>query len=139
MGLAYGTPIPVTVDGPQVAGAATIAESRTPGGSEYLWRVEAVSYSVSDGWGGYSSTGPRLELFLRYVTKWTPCGARIEGGRWVDLREGRKQWASRTPEEALVQFRARRLAQIHILERQLARARLELELASERGALLPSL
>lgn len=101
-----------------------------------LFRVTAVSYASSDEWGDYYSSGPMLELDALPVKKWTPCGARLyyaerAGGdaKWVDLRPGHKQWASRDAEEAVRQFLARRKGQIHILERQLRRAREEHDLA----------
>lgn len=134
MGRAFGTPIPATIDGPQLRAAEGQAYERLgqhyPGGApDVLWRVEAVSYAVGDEYGGWTSTGPRLELFVLPVRKWTPCGARLEEGRWVDLQPDRKQYASRTPDEALQQFINRRKAQIRILEKQLARAKRELRLA----------
>lgn len=128
MGLAYGTPVPRTIDGPQMAAAESQALRGTVAGFEYLWRVEAVSYSVGDEFGGYSSTSPRLELFAVSVRKWTPTGARLWTGQHVDLRGSAKQYASRTPAGALEQFKRRRDAQIWILERQLRRARFERQL-----------
>lgn len=101
---------------------------------DLLWRVEAVRYAGCsldvNGCENYYTTDSRLELFGIAVKKWTEHGARIEhGNRWVDLRDGAKQWASRTPLAALAQFETRRKAQIYILERQLSRARVELALA----------
>lgn len=101
-----------------------------------LYRVSAVSYAVSDGWGDYISSGPGLELDVYPVAHWTPCGARLHyaeragaDGKWVDLRPRAKQWASRTAREALEQFLARRKGQLHILGRQLRRAQEEHDLA----------
>ena len=97
---------------------------------DVLFRVSAVSYAQSDEWGDYYSSGPVLEIETHAVSKWTPCGARSPNRRgWIDLRPGHKQWASRDVVEALNQFLARRKGQIHILERQLSRAREEHDLA----------
>ena len=101
-----------------------------------LWRVEAVRYSGCEltEWGGedYYTTAPRLEIFGEEVGKWTPCGARLRhSGRWVDLRDGAKQYASRTVAEAVAQFARRREGQIYILRRQLRRAEEELSLVGE--------
>lgn len=130
MGKAYGTPIPQTTDGPQLRSAESQAEARQVDGFEYLWRIEAVSYSqcVDPDADRYESTPPRLELFFVSVKRWTPHGATLWEGRWTDLRADRKQYASRTVADALEQFRRRRVAQIHILQAQLARAERELAL-----------
>lgn len=142
MGRAYGTPVPQTIDGPQIRAAERTAldsldRSYRGCPPDVLWRIEAVSYSGCslDQFGGehYYSTDPRLELFALPVHKWTPHGATLEEWsgarrRWVRLDEGGKEYASRTPEQALRQFAARRRAQIHILQAQLARARRELAL-----------
>jgi hypothetical protein len=130
MGKAYGTPIPQTTDGPQLRAAERQAEARQVDGFEYLWRIEAVSYSqcVDPDAERYESTPPRLELFFVSVKRWTPHGATLWEGKWCDLRPDRKQYASRTVADALEQFRRRRRAQIHILQRQLARAERELAL-----------
>ena len=134
--MAYGTPLR---DHPTIEAAeqAALDRCRRFGWQgDVLYRVSAVSYAVSDEWGDWRSTGPRLELDTHAVAKWTPCGARLHyaeragaDGKWVDLRPDRKQWASRTAREALDQFLARRKGQIHILERQLSRAREEHDLA----------
>lgn len=141
MGRAYGTPIPRTIDGPQLAAAQSQAERHTVAGFEYLWRIEAVRYSGCqiDQFGGenYYVTEPRLELFAQYVKKWTPTGARLCCGRHVDLRDGAKQYASRTVDEALAQFKRRRDAQIWILERQLSRAMAERDLCDALPVALP--
>lgn len=136
--MAYGTPLR---DYPTLAAAAQAAVERAqrfmPASAVgLLFRISAVSYAVSDHWGDWSSTGPRLELDTYPVARWTPCGARLHyseragaDGKWVDLRPGHKQWASRDPEAALRQFLARRRGQIHILERQISRAKEEHGLA----------
>lgn len=143
MGRHYGTPIPRTIDGPQLAAAESEARRRTVSGFEYLWRVEGVRYAGCqlDQFGGenYYLTDPRLELFALSVKKWTPTGARLWDGRHVDLRDSAKQYASRTVAEALQQFKRRREAQIWVLQRQLRRAETELRLCGPDplGCLLP--
>lgn len=101
-----------------------------------VFRVEAVSYAQSDEYGDFvRSSAPKLEVTAFDVRKWTECGATLNvysGGRpkWVDLRTGHKQWASRTIEEAVRQFGERRRRQIYVLQRQLARAQYEHDLAN---------
>ena len=126
MSRAYGTPI----RGLDLDAAQTEAMRRTVAGFEYLWRVEAVRYAyvVDAEYDEWSTTHPQLELFPLSVKKWTPTGARLWEGRHVDLRDGAKQYASKTVTEALAQFRRRREAQIWILKKQLARAESELAL-----------
>lgn len=144
MGMHYGTPVPRTIDGPQLAAAESQALCHTVAGFDYLWRIEAVRYSGCeiDQFGGenYYLTDPRLELFAVSVKKWTPTGARLWSGRHVDLRDRAKQYASRTVVEALEQFKRRREAQIWILERQLRRAKTELRLCGPDplGCLAPA-
>lgn len=140
MGRAYGMPIPQTTDGPQIAAAERAAEDALHGWyagppPEVLWRVEAVSYSytVDADREEYGSTDPRLEIFPLEVLRFTEQGATLREttgarNRWVDLRPGAKQYASRTVAEAVEQFASRRRAQIYILQRQLARAERELAL-----------
>lgn len=134
MGRAYGTPIPQTTDGPQCRVAESQALARTVPG-EYLFRVEAVSYSytVDADREEYGSTEPRLEVFALEVLRWTEQGATLREmsgarNRWVNLQPGAKQYASRTVAEAVEQFASRRRAQIYILQRQLRRAERELAL-----------
>lgn len=113
---------------------------------DLLWRVEAVRYSGCsldvNGGEDYYVTDPVLELFSFTVKRWTHCGATLNiptlpGGpnKWVDLRDGMKQWASRTPLDALREFENRRKRQIWILERQLASARKELSLSGPTPAM----
>lgn len=148
MGLAYG--VSFHVPGSYAWGARRTIEQaegeiRRQRANDYrgepvpdlLWRVEAVRYSGCsldvNGGENYYTTDPALELFSFTVKRWTDCGARLNPGaaprEWVDLRDGMKQWASRTPADALQEFQWRRERQIHILEKQLERARLELALA----------
>ena len=100
-----------------------------------LWRVEAVRYSACEltvsGGEYYFTTEPRLEIFGEEVGKLTPCGARLRySGRWVDLRDGAKQYASRTVAEAVAQFARRRKGQLYILARQTRRAQEDLSLTT---------
>lgn len=139
MGRAYGTPIPQTTDGPQCRVAESQALARTIPG-EYLFRVEAVSYSytVDADREEYGSTEPRLEVFALEVLRWTEQGATLRyewagsRNRWVNLQPGAKQYASRTVAEAVEQFASRRRAQIYILQRQLRRAEREWALTQPR-------
>lgn len=143
MGLAYGLPL---------KGYASLAEWEAAAVERWhevraeprdvLFRVETVSYAAiqpfadpATGDGEWYTTDPRIELFVLTVLKWTPTGARLayadrfNRDRWTSLDPQRKQWASRTAAEALVQFRDRRRAQVHILKGQLRRAERELALA----------
>lgn len=102
----------------------------------FLYRVEAVSYSyiIDADYEEYGSTAPALELQAYRVRNWTTYGATLSiysGARpkWVDLRPGAKQWASRSAREAVEQFAARRKRQLYVLEGQMLRARYELQLA----------
>lgn len=145
MGRAYGTPIPQTIDGPQIPVAERSAEDALHGWyagppPEVLWRVEAVSYSytVDADREEYGSTDPRLEIFPLEVLRFTEHGATLREmsgarNRWVDLRPNAKQYASRTVAEAVEQFASRRRAQIYILQRQLARAERELALTQPQA------
>lgn len=139
MGLHYGTPIERAPFGYlrlREAAEAALAR-RGPCDFPYLWRVEAASYSVGDEHGDWTLTPARLELHFVSVRKWTPTGARLYTGQHCDLRDGRKQYASRTPGEALKQFIRRRTSQIWILEGQLSRARHELDLANRPYTFAP--
>lgn len=104
-----------------------------PEGVDVLWRADAERYSyvVDAELELYGVTGPRLELTWWRVAKRTPCGARLDTGKFVylDDRITRRRWASSSPEEAVASFVARRKRQIAILEGQLAYARRELALA----------
>lgn len=131
MGRAYGTPVTWPVDEGSIRRAAL---GRLPRG-EYLFRVEAVSYSytVDADREEYGTTDPRLEVFALEVLRWTEQGATLREttgarNRWVNLQPGAKQYASRTVAEAVEQFASRRRAQIYILQRQLRRAERELAL-----------
>ncbi len=128
MGMRYGTPI-IRLN---LTDAENQAMRRTVAGFEYLWRIEGVRYAGVSlnqfGLENYYTTDPRLELFAVSVKHWTPTGARLWTGQHVDLREGRKQYASRTVIEALEQFKRRRVNQIRILSKQLERAQFELRL-----------
>lgn len=139
MGMAYGAPIRSRDDLAEavIELAQRITDERAAG---VLYRVEAVSYAAIQhyadpisGEGEWYSTGPRLELFAFPVQRWTEHGAtlfRYSGARpkWVDLRDGAKQWASRTGVEAVAQFADRRKRQIYIIGKQMQRATRELDL-----------
>ncbi len=128
--MAYGTKLKDHATLAQAEAAALERCRRCGWQGDVLFRISAVSYACSDAWGDYYSSGPILEIDTHAVSKWTPHGARSPDRRgWIDLRPGRKQWASRDVEEAVRQFLARRKGQIHILERQLRRAREEHDLA----------
>lgn len=124
------------MDGPAGLELAESQALRHAASGEYLFRVEAVSYSTCvldvNGCESYGSTDARLELFALPVLRWTQYGATLREmvgarNRWVDLRPG-KQYASRTAREAVHQFAQRRERQIFILHRQLTRAERELAL-----------
>lgn len=115
--------------------------ARCPPEVGILFRVEAVSCAAIShyacpvsGEGEWYTTPPRLELFGYDVHKWTEHGATLNHcwsgarRRWVDLRPGAKQWASRTAREAVEQFALRRKRQLYVLKRQIARAEEELSL-----------
>lgn len=110
-----------------------------PEGADVLWRCEArcYSYTIDADRDEYGVTDPRLEMTWWIVKRWTPCGARLECGKYVNLDKSisRREWASRTPAEALESFRARRKRQIGILENQVHRAKAELALTE--GVVLP--
>lgn len=132
MSMAYGQPLKWNGETFNFDEAQREAMRHNIAGTEALWRVEAVrySYTIDPDIEWYGVTDPALELFLISVKHWTEHGARLFSGKWVDLRDGAKQWASRTPAIALDQFALRRERQIYILEKQLARARDELALCT---------
>jgi len=144
MGLHYGTPLRDFADVAAAQEAAIAKHSHyyldPPG---WLIRVEACRYAyvVNAEYDEWSTTDARLELFAFPVKRFTPHGATLNniwhGGkeRWIDLRPGAKQWASRTAAEAIEQFAERRRRQLWILERQMKRARDELRLAGRCGDL----
>jgi hypothetical protein len=141
MGRAYGYAIDANA-GLDHAQAKVLART-IPG--DYLFRVEAVSYSytVDADREEYGSTDPRLEAFALEVLRFTEHGATLREmsgarNRWVNLRPGAKQYASRTVAEAVEQFASRRRAQIYILRRQLARAERELALTQPCVLALPA-
>lgn len=104
-----------------------------PDGVDVLWRCEAKRYSyVIDADADlYGSTEPVLEMHWYVVKRWTKTGARLENGKQVflDPKITNRQWASRTPAEALVAFVERRKRQVRILKRQLEYAQYELRIA----------
>lgn len=136
MAIAGGTPLTLDFDAAEQDWTARRLLFAGPVAG-VLYRVEAVSYSyvVDADREEYGSTDPRLELFGFIVAKWTPHGATLAHAwsgarrRWVDLRPGAKQWASRTARDAVEQFAKRRRAQLYILARQTLRAEYDLQLA----------
>ena len=102
---------------------------------EVLWRCEARTYSyVTDAdTDTYGSTEPVLEMHWHIVKRWTRTGARLENGKLVFLHKGvtNRQWASRTPAEALASFIERRKRQVRILKRQLEYAEYQLHIAAQ--------
>ncbi len=142
--MAYGTKLADFSD-LESAGARALLSAgirRGPPPHGVLYRVEAVSYSyvVNADYEEYGSTSPALEITAYYVRNWTPHGATLDdlysGARrkWVDLRSGANEWASRTAREAVEQFAARRRRQLYILNRQVSRAKYELQLAERLTA-----
>lgn len=101
-----------------------------PAGADVLWRAEArrYSYCSDPDYDIWSITSPCIELSWYIVERRTPCGARLDGGRFVRLTAA-KRWACSTPQEAIESLIARRKRQISILGNQLRRAREELVLA----------
>lgn len=96
----------------------------------WLIRADVVrySYTVADS-DEYGLTDGQIELWAFPVLRWTQHGATMKdiwsGSRlrWVDLRPGAKQWASRTALEAIAQLAERRRRLIYVLECKLDRAR----------------
>lgn len=107
--------------------------SPPPDSVEVLWRCEARSYSyvIDADTDTYGSTAPVLEMHWHPVKRWTRTGARLENGKLVFLQKGvtNRQWASRTPAEALVSFTERRKRQVRILKRQLEYAQYQVQIA----------
>lgn len=108
-----------------------------PEGVDVLWRAEArrYSYIVDADSEIYGVTEPEIELYWYEVKHWTKGGnARLYtgGGKLVYLGKHsgtQRQWASRTPQEAIQSLIARRQRQIKILKGQLLYAETELALA----------
>lgn len=149
MSRAYGTPLQLD----DLEAATVLAQQRLAGDGDevgVVFRVEAVSYAAIQpyadpvtGDGEWYITDPRLEVHAYWVNNWTAHGAtlrHVEPGsyrpKWVDLRLGAKQWASRDVAEAVRQFAERRRRQIHVLRRQLVRAERELALTQPQRSLL---
>ncbi len=109
----------------------------------WLFRAEANRYAAIQpyadpisGDGAWYTTDPKIELFAFPVVRWTPCGARIRNiwrsreRDWVDLREGHKQWASRTAHEAIEQLAERRRRMVWVLGKKIDRAREDMRIAN---------
>jgi hypothetical protein len=138
--MAYGTKITGDFEKAQAEAIARHSHYYDP--PFWLFRVDAVSYAYvvdrdGDVWG---STDPVLEVQAYPVLRETPRGATLSNiwsgakPKWVDLRAGAKQWASRSVAEAVAQFAERRRRQVYVLNRQLRRAEQERDLA-ERALL----
>lgn len=99
---------------------------------DVMWRCEARRYSIVIDYETehYGSSDPVLEMHWYRVKKRTPSGARLENGKFVyaDKRITAREWASATPEAALISFKERRKRQIAILGHQLRAASIELAL-----------
>lgn len=132
MRLAYGTALRdhATIEDAEEAAIARHSYYYTDVAG-WLIRADVVrySYTVDADREHYGVTDGQIELWAFPVERWTPCGATMKdiwsgsGLRWVDLRPGAKQWASRTAIEAVAQLDERRRRLIYILERKLDRAR----------------
>lgn len=121
----------------------------------FLYRVYDQQYSTcsfpSHGGEEYGVTNPVLEIEAKPIKKWTKCGAtlhervrlRYQGNeskrhKFVNL-DADKQYASRTPMEALDQYRRRKLRQQNILEGQLAHVARCIELTYAPSGAFPEL
>jgi hypothetical protein len=99
--------------------------------------TQRYSYVVDADREEYGVSDPRVEVRAYPVVRWTPCGATIRdiwgrGGtdtRFCDLRDGRKQYASRDIHEALCQLVERRRRQLWVLARKTARAEEDIQCA----------
>lgn len=105
-----------------------------PDGVDVLWRCESkvFSYTIDPETDRYGTTDPVLHMMWFTVKRWTPTGARLEDGKMVylDKKITRREWASKTLEEALQSFKERRMRQVNILQHQLNYAQAELDLAN---------
>ena len=73
----------------------------------------------------------QVELRRYRVQKLTPCGARLENGRFV-LRAATKRWATPSVKEAEESFIARKNRQIKILSHRLKHAREALKIIQDQ-------
>ena len=151
MGLAYGIKFNMKIAGDldraQAEADKKFYQTKHEEHAGIAYRVEAVRYAGHNPYatphGGEDYiTDPCLELFTFNITHNTPKGFMLENQgtvssnrRWVPDDKYAKQWASRTPEQALDQFRTRRQLQIRILKKQLARAEKELSLTEPKKEL----
>lgn len=106
---------------------------------EFLIRCEAQRYSVAvDTEHEIYDTSPPKLLYSKFkILRRTPKGAwivRIFGDQKFVLLSARKQFASETKEEALDQFRHRKLSQVRTLSARLRCAKEDLELAKRTQA-----
>lgn len=101
----------------------------------YLYRFDAVSYAycIDPDWDYWGSTPSQLELTLYPVKRWTNTGATLfmwSGARRKHVNfSHNKQFACRTPQQALESYRARKTRQIAILKARLRNAERDLSLA----------
>lgn len=132
MRLAYGIALRdhATIEGAEAAAIARHSHYYTDVAG-WLIRADVVRYShtVDADREEYGITSGQIELWAFPVERWTQHGATMKDiwsgsrRRWVDLRPGAKQWASRTALEAVAQLDERRRRLIYVLERKLDRAR----------------
>lgn len=137
MRLSYGTSLRdhATIEGAEEAAIARHSHyyRDVPG---WLIRADVVrySYTVDADREEYGLTSGQIELWACPVLRWTQHGATMKDiwtgsrQRWVDLRPGAKQWASRTAIEAVAQLDERRRRQIYVLQRKLDRAQEDLQI-----------
>jgi hypothetical protein len=100
---------------------------------EYWYRYEDRLYSSGVDEFEFPLDTPILQVKLRRyrVRKLTPCGARLENGRFV-LRSAKKRWATPTVKEAEESFVARKNRQINILSNRLKHAREALKIIQKQ-------
>ena len=101
---------------------------------DVLYRFEDITYSVSDEYDNYCSTGPMLELYCYRVHHWTAASNAVlqawSGTRRRVVRFDRfKQFACKTPGEALASYKARKGKQRRIYAARYAAAKLAYDLA----------
>ena len=133
--MAYGTKVTGDFDAAQAEAIARHSHYYDPVG--WLFRADVVSYAycVDPDYDVWGSTAGQIEVQAFPVLRWTPCGATLKNiwsgakPKWVDLRPGAKQWASRSVREAVEQLAERRRRQIYVLQRKISRAEYDRDLA----------
>lgn len=137
MRLAYGTSVrdhPTLEDAGEAAIARHSHSYKDAAG--WLLRADVVrySYTVDADREEYGLTSGQIELWACPVLRWTQHGATLKDiwtgarQRWVDLRPGAKQWASRTAVDAVAELAERRRRQQYVLSRKLDRTREDLQI-----------